>query len=171
MKLEIEKLRIFNETGDDCKEIQRISAKELTYNDFFYKFMARNVPVILKDVELVPPECKQLFENDHFSIDKFREKIGSSFADHQVPVYNCSKQYFNSHEKSTISFAEFEEYWKSEEKVELLYLQDFHCVQEFPHLNLYNVPQYFSSDWLNEYLLDQNEDDYRFVYIGVRGTW
>ncbi|EEB17430.1 conserved hypothetical protein [Pediculus humanus corporis] len=44
---------------------------------------------------------------------------------------------------------------------------------EFPYENVYRVPCYFASDWLNEYY-DNNpdlKDDYRFVYIGPKNSW
>ena len=36
---------------------------------------------------------------------------------------------------------------------------------------LYETPAYFTSDWLNEYCADKDIDDYRFVYMGPRGSW
>jgi hypothetical protein len=30
---------------------------------------------------------------------------------------------------------------------------------------------YFAVDWLNEYWMQGNKDDYRFVYIGPQGSW
>lgn len=38
----------------------------------------------------------------------------------------------------------------------------------------YEVPAYFKSDWLNEFWDDRNDsqnDDYRFVYMGPKGSW
>jgi hypothetical protein len=34
----------------------------------------------------------------------------------------------------------------------------------------YSIPIYFQSDWLNEKCLAENEDDFRFVYMGGDGT-
>lgn len=55
----------------------------------------------------------------------------------------------------------------------LLYLKDWHCVKKNPNIFMYEVPQYFASDWLNEYYMSHAEldDDYMFVYMGPRGTW
>jgi len=44
----------------------------------------------------------------------------------------------------------------------------------FPNCNVYNLPSYFSTDWLNEYFDHKNDPiqlDYRFCYIGTPGTW
>lgn len=50
--------------------------------------------------------------------------------------------------------------------------QDWHLVKSFPHsIAAYETPMYFSIDWLNEYWILGNQDDYRFVYIGPKGSW
>ncbi|TTB70975.1 JmjC domain-containing protein 4 [Bagarius yarrelli] len=41
----------------------------------------------------------------------------------------------------------------------------------FPDHRSYTTPIYFSSDWLNEYWDTLDVDDYRFVYMGPKGSW
>lgn len=41
----------------------------------------------------------------------------------------------------------------------------------FPDHHAYTTPIYFSSDWLNEYWDTLDFDDYRFVYMGPKGSW
>ncbi|XP_029813806.1 2-oxoglutarate and iron-dependent oxygenase JMJD4, partial [Manacus vitellinus] len=41
----------------------------------------------------------------------------------------------------------------------------------FPEQDVYTTPVYFSSDWLNEYWDAVAVDDYRFVYMGPKGSW
>ncbi|MCD7447360.1 hypothetical protein HAX54_027837 [Datura stramonium] len=68
----------------------------------------------------------------------------------------------------------------------LLYLKDWHFVKEYPEYIAYSTPADFSDDWLNFYLdkfrmhndpdtyNERNEiscSDYRFVYMGSKGTW
>lgn len=36
---------------------------------------------------------------------------------------------------------------------------------------VFTLPEYFSSDWLNEFWDALGVDDYRFVYAGPTGTW
>ena len=43
-------------------------------------------------------------------------------------------------------------------------------MKQFPNVELYSTPKYFTSDWLNEYWQDQN-DDYKFVYLGPKNSW
>jgi hypothetical protein len=54
-----------------------------------------------------------------------------------------------------------------------LCLKDWHFTQDFPEENIYRVPKYFASDWLNEYYSARTsiKDDYRFVYMGPKGSW
>ncbi|KJE91437.1 jumonji domain containing 4 [Capsaspora owczarzaki ATCC 30864] len=58
-----------------------------------------------------------------------------------------------------------------------IYLKDWHMTRDFPGYNAYELPVYFSDDWLNGYWdecgsLDQNRrDDFRFCYIGPAGSW
>ena len=52
----------------------------------------------------------------------------------------------------------------------------FEIVVRMPVSNFsqaYQTPVYFRSDWLNEYWesFDPITDDYRFVYIGPKGSW
>lgn len=48
--------------------------------------------------------------------------------------------------------------------------------RDFPSYDAYSVPDVFQSDWLNEVwdklsLGGEGRDDYRFVYMGPKGTW
>ena len=44
--------------------------------------------------------------------------------------------------------------------------------KNFPgSVEVYETPMYFAVDWLNEYWMQGNKDDYRFVYIGPQGSW
>ncbi|XP_062116192.1 arginine-specific demethylase JMJ20 isoform X2 [Humulus lupulus] len=68
----------------------------------------------------------------------------------------------------------------------LLYLKDWHFVKEYPEYTAYTTPLFFCDDWLNLYLdnyrmhkdpdvySESNEiscSDYRFVYMGEKGSW
>lgn len=43
--------------------------------------------------------------------------------------------------------------------------------RDFPEHNVYTTPVFFTSDWLNEYWDTLEVDDYRFVYMGPKGSW
>lgn len=53
-----------------------------------------------------------------------------------------------------MTVAEFGEWWqmhKAGKDARLLYLKDWHFVNEFPHYKAYETPHYFQEDWLNEF--------------------
>ncbi|KNZ59830.1 hypothetical protein VP01_1656g4 [Puccinia sorghi] len=72
---------------------------------------------------------------------------------------------------------------------ELIYLKDWHLMRICEQKNgpkdrdeetgryvqndadlFYQVPEIFSDDWMNDYYSAETDDDFRFVYIGERGT-
>lgn len=74
----------------------------------------------------------------------------------------------------------------SDDSQTLLYLKDWHFVKEYPEYVAYTTPHFFADDWLNLYLdsysmhqvayrnhiaNEINCSDYRFVYMGAKGTW
>ena len=53
-----------------------------------------------------------------------------------------------------MTVTEFGEWWqihKAGKDARLLYLKDWHLVNEFPHYKAYETPYYFQEDWLNEF--------------------
>ncbi|XP_061401583.1 2-oxoglutarate and iron-dependent oxygenase JMJD4 homolog [Musca vetustissima] len=182
------------------QNIQRFNVNEISYNDFYWLYMERNIPVILEQVssnwecrnwintETVadPTDSLVTVTNNKTSInyDYLKERIDNTL----VPVANCAVEYFNSHAKSEMLFYDFLKYWQEEEgnahqtnpteisnrkgnSTDLLYLKDWHLKAQNSNYDFYKVPKHFASDWLNEHLLATNSDDYRFVYMGPKGTW
>ena len=99
-----------------------------------------------------------------------------------VPVSDCNTKYFNSNPKQEMLFNQYIDYWKSvididynysEHRMKILYLKDWHFIQQFPDYKAYKTPVYFESDWINEYFIGNNHlrDDYRFVYLGPKQSW
>lgn len=155
------------ENDRDFIEITRIHCDKLSYNQFFHWYMSKNLPVVIKGIKLKTETSDGWFVDGKLHLERLQEVLKN----HEVPVANCSKQYFDSHEKFQMKFGDFVNYWNGDRSAGQLYLKDFHLKQEFPGLDFYNVPRYFASDWLNEFLIDSNVDDYRFIYIGSKGTW
>lgn len=168
MDIDIDNIPNISEIQVGCNNIPRISAADLSYNDFFQNFMSKNLPVIITTSaeDLLTPTSTYWFKNDQINIDKLEDM----FKDYEVPIADCSQQYYNSHKKTKMSFSDYANYWRARHD-DLLYLKDFHLKHEIPQLEFYNVPQYFASDWFNEYLIDTAKEDYRFVYLGVKDTF
>ena len=78
-----------------------------------------------------------------------------------------------------MKFSEYIAYWESERwtSVECKYLKDWHFYRDSRDTNdvgsVYSTPELFCSDWLNEWWQGRRggENDYRFVYIGPKGSW
>lgn len=159
----------------------RVHRNDLTYNEFFRKYLRPNIPVIVTGIA-TEWECSNWARlradttnnnNCDINFDYLKQQIG---ADVRVPVANCHREYFNSHEKLELGFHEYIDYWTrrvdaADRAEHLLYLKDWHLSREVPAYNYYRTPVYFGSDWLNEYCVEKGIDDYRFVYMGPKGTW
>lgn len=176
------------DSSDSLEEIKtkgqfnKVHRTDLTYNEFFEKYLRANVPVIIAGIAdgwecrnwVRPKENTE--HNCDINFEYLKCKIGSEI---KVPVANCQKEYFNSHKKLELGFHEYLDYWiqrvqndrenSSDEKI--LYLKDWHLRRQLPNYIFYTTPVYFGSDWLNEYCEERGIDDYRFVYMGPKGTW
>ncbi|OWR50622.1 JmjC domain-containing protein 4 [Danaus plexippus plexippus] len=62
-------------------------------------------------------------------------------------------------------------YLRNPSKEKLLYLKDWHLKRLKSGEHFYEVPHIFASDWLNEFAIDHEDDDFMFVYIGAQNTW
>lgn len=157
------------EDYENFNKIEYFDCLKLSYNDFYNKFLIPNIPCVITGVS-EKWECKNWFRNDQVDFEYMVKKLGA-LGHKKVPITNCSKKAYDSHEKSTIYFHDFANYWKNRNpKDDILYLKDWHLKNELPGYEFYRVPEFFGSDWLNEYLLDTNKDDYRFVYMGVKDS-
>ncbi|SPP79032.1 2-oxoglutarate and iron-dependent oxygenase JMJD4 homolog [Drosophila guanche] len=175
--------------------VQRRGAGELSYNEFYWQYMHHNWPVIITDVSS-NWQCQQWTSSNgddnanandttntaHINFDYLRGRIGNC----PVPVADCNATYFNSHAKVELNFHDYLSRWQgrieSAGEAEVnsnvarktndnLYLKDWHLAAQMPSYDFYKVPKYFASDWLNEQLMEQKRDDYRFVYMGPRDSW
>ncbi|XP_028175656.1 2-oxoglutarate and iron-dependent oxygenase JMJD4 homolog isoform X1 [Ostrinia furnacalis] len=151
----------------NLKTIEVVGASELSYNQFFNKFMTKNIPCIIKNIghDWI---CTRKWKKDaHIDHDYFIKTYG----DLKAPVADFSDIMFDSHSKTDMKVCDYMNYLKSRTKEKLLYLKDWHLRKLRPDDNFYEVPIFFAPDWLNEHAQDCEEDDYMFVYIGPTGTW
>ncbi|KAK9303249.1 hypothetical protein QLX08_005015 [Tetragonisca angustula] len=148
----------------------------ITYDEFFSKYLAENKPCIFKSSITDNWSCKRQWSLD--GAPDF-DVLDISFGDCVVPIADCKTRYYNSQSKDDMTMKDYLNYWMDYAKnnypdsMPLLYLKDWHCQKLFPNAPMYTVPEYFASDWLNEYYMAHPDlnDDYRFVYMGPKGTW
>lgn len=159
---------------ENIKEIPRFDTADLRYSDFYQNILLQNKPGILKDVTGVWKCSKWWVKNGTLNVDYF----SANYADANIVVSNCGKRLYNVQEKCDMIMRDYLSYWQrfpkeKEGKVDCLYLKDWHFTKDFPNQNMYRVPRYFASDWLNEYydLKKELNDDFRFVYIGPKSSW
>lgn len=144
-----------------------IESKTVSYNDFFEKYMIKNIPCIVKNISSDWDCVGKWIKEEQINYDYFVQHYG----DIQAPVADCNNVSYNSHCKCEMKVSDYMNYLKSENKDKLLYLKDWHLRRLQPTNTFYNVPIFFSSDWLNEYAQDHQDDDYMFVYIGPKDSW
>lgn len=96
--------------------------------------------------------------------------LSRTFGEAKVQVAKCDTREYSDQERSEMSFARFLLDW-SQGKGGTRYCKDFHLVQAFPEYKAYTTPQLFSDDWLNDFCVAQQEQDYRFVYAGPAFSW
>ncbi|CAM1321982.1 JMJD4 (predicted) [Pycnogonum litorale] len=165
----------FRVTSHDELDIVRIE-KAVTYEEFFVKYLLRNVPCILSSSFTDEWKCRQEWMDDNNEINT--EFLSKKFGDVIVPIADCDTHQYNAQVKSDMLFKQFLEWWKARsknqkspnDKEKNLYLKDWHFPKLFNEYEAYVTPDYFSSDWLNEFF-DDLEDDYRFLYMGPKGSW
>lgn len=150
-----------------------IADDNLDYSNFFQSYLLNNKPCIVKNVSNNWSATTNWLKNNSLNLDYFRNNIPNV----EVPVSNCGKKQYNVQEKCTMKLFDYLDFWEAYEKsyaqMDCLYLKDWHFTKEFKNEVVYRVPSYFASDWLNEYYESNSvlDDDYRFVYIGPKGSW
>uniref|UniRef100_U3JEE8 2-oxoglutarate and iron-dependent oxygenase JMJD4 n=1 Tax=Ficedula albicollis TaxID=59894 RepID=U3JEE8_FICAL len=150
-------------------------ADSFTYSDFFRDYLIPNHPCIFsaKFTEDWGSRKTWVTRDGKPNFEHLLQKFGEAV----VPVANCDVKEYNSNPKEQLPFKEFVEYWREyirngyRSSRGCLYLKDWHLSRAFPEQDVYTTPVYFSSDWLNEYWDAVAVDDFRFVYMGPKGSW
>ncbi|XP_032253801.1 2-oxoglutarate and iron-dependent oxygenase JMJD4 isoform X2 [Phoca vitulina] len=150
------------------------SPDSFSYADFFKGYLLPNVPCVFSSSftegwgsrrRWVTPGGKPAFEH-----------LLRNYGDVVVPVANCGVQEYNSNPKEHMLLRDYISYW--EDYIQggyssprgCLYLKDWHLCRDASAEDVFTLPVYFSSDWLNEYWDALDVDDYRFIYMGPAGT-
>ncbi|KAK2901399.1 hypothetical protein Q8A67_009514 [Cirrhinus molitorella] len=149
--------------------------REIPYSKFFKNYLISNQPCMFSKKFTEAWNCRK---NWVLADGKPNlQRLLHEFDETPVPVANCNAKEYNSNPKQIMPFKEFIQYWREyiqnghSSPKGCLYLKDWHMHRNFPEHNTYKTPIYFSSDWLNEYWDTIEVDDYRFVYMGPKGSW
>ncbi|XP_075991778.1 jumonji domain containing 4 [Anticarsia gemmatalis] len=144
-----------------------LECSELSFLDFFSNFMIKNTPCIIRNIASEWECTKKWVCNNEINYDYLKDKYGNL----EAPVADCNNIQYNSHCKIDMKVTEYMDYMKHHKDNRLLYLKDWHLRRNKPDDNFYEIPIFFALDWLNEFAMDNNEDDFMFVYIGPKGSW
>ncbi|XP_021311059.1 jmjC domain-containing protein 4 isoform X2 [Sorghum bicolor] len=173
-------------------QVERVDGASLSYAEFVRRFMASNRPVVLTGLTSSWRACKDWTLSGPG--DRRRPNLGfftENFPSPLVQVADCSSRDFTDQKRLEMSMQEFIDHWvrgahRGSSDGSLLYLKDWHFVKEYPDYIAYTTPTFFVDDWLNMYLdshpIHRDSDianhkneincsDYRFVYMGGKGTW
>ncbi|XAR50213.1 hypothetical protein NMG60_11004479 [Bertholletia excelsa] len=176
--------------------IEKVNSKELSYSEFAEQYLAKNQPVVLTGLMDDWRACKDWVLHDGRPNLRF---FSTHFGKSKVQVADCGSREFTDQKRVEMSVSEFVDYWlefsiegvnngsvREHHGKSPLYLKDWHFVKEYPEYLAYSNPLFFHDDWLNLYLdkyrmhndpttyQEKNEiscSDYRFVYMGAKGTW
>ncbi|VDP87194.1 unnamed protein product [Echinostoma caproni] len=177
IRIHLRKLDYFN---GDCASLQhaRIALHLTTYQlHGILSYLLPNQPCILDSWITAGWSAR----HDWFSSEPggvHIERLLRDSPSNELCVADCSRLEFDAHPVLEMFAEEYLAYWKSfhqpeSEEKRLLYLKDWHYFRRPTNRAYYMVPEFFSSDWLNEFWMirPDSEDDFRFVYLGTMGTW
>ncbi|KAG2589259.1 hypothetical protein PVAP13_5NG246381 [Panicum virgatum] len=177
-------------------QVECVDGASLTYAEFVDRFMAPNRPVVLTGLTASWRACEDWTLPGPG--DRRRPDLSffaRNFPSPLVQVADCSSREFTDQKRLEMSMQEFIDHWvgdahggssAGDRESSLLYLKDWHFVKEYPDYVAYTTPTFFVDDWLNMYLdshpIHRDSDianhkneincsDYRFVYMGEKGTW
>ena len=167
---------------------------QIPVDEFFNEFLYQNRPCLISNMT-------SDWNANEWSIGERVnfEFLSSHFGHLSVPVADCDVKEFNANPKSDWLFESYLRYWKNQQEVlesggseppekeektsdsksdfrrakSSLYLKDWHFIRDVTGYVPYSTPPIFRSDWLNEFYAQRTDvrDDYKFVYMGPKGTW
>ncbi|KAK9826036.1 hypothetical protein WJX74_007138 [Apatococcus lobatus] len=182
-----------NGGSGNIHSVPRRDANHLSYSDFVREFMAPNLPVIIQGSPQGWRAMQDWVTSDGKPDIDFLEQ---HFGDATVNVTDTSRQAMGNSPCTEMKLHQYVAWWRLHQSTPgasttLLYLKDWHFASTFRNAyQAYTTPVYFQDDWLNDYhdacqrgrasqgdppgSSAQNgvlDSDYRFVYLGCKGTW
>ncbi|KER30657.1 hypothetical protein T265_13145 [Opisthorchis viverrini] len=146
----------------------------ISLQEFYLRFMLLNKPCIFGQWITEGWLARRLWCNAIGDIDI--ERIFQPFPrDRILCVGDCSRLEFDAHPSIEMTVADYLTYWRDFHQGtddRTLYLKDWHYFKA-TDTEYYQVPTLFMSDWMNEFwrIRPDVRDDFRFVYLGTKGTW
>ncbi|KAH9526821.1 JmjC domain-containing protein 4 [Dermatophagoides farinae] len=145
-----------------------------SYEHFYENVMRKNIACMFGPQLTEQWTCRKEWTIDGQSIDF--DHLVNKYATLPVPVYDCSEKHFNSNPRTEMLFSQYADYWQQQQQQQvidanrILYLKDWHLAQDSNCGDFYKIPTYFESDYLNEYCTAKSIADFKFTYMGPKGS-
>lgn len=160
--------------------------EKISIDEFFSDFLFPNHPCLISNLT-TDWKANEWCDGSRIQF----ELLMSTFGDLTVPVANCDVKEFNANPKSDWLLRDYILNWQHHTAVPIkcetssdispengsqnsnLYLKDWHFTRDVTNYSAYTTPLIFTSDWLNEFYSQKTDikEDYKFVYMGARGSW
>ncbi|XP_035704970.1 2-oxoglutarate and iron-dependent oxygenase JMJD4 isoform X1 [Folsomia candida] len=167
-------------------ESEDVHGPELCPHFFWNTFLLKNRPCLVKGPARVMKEWPAMRNWVTSSGEINFEYLIDAYRDVQVPVTEITKDIsmeYGGMNCTTMSFQNYVQYFlkyrESDYSASMpcLYLKDWHILVNHGNDETgtrtpekpYETLPIFASDWLNE--TSSKDDDYRFVYLGPKGSW
>ena len=137
----------------------------------FNNYMLKNNLIIIRNIKTEEWPITSYFLTTTTTTIELNEVERRKY--HPIPFLNhCGNEIISIHNKGMIEKMKINEFMNQINRGESLYAKDWHIFQYYSNQRIYTIPEPFIDDWLNWYwkYCKNNEDDYRFVYIGGENT-
>lgn len=157
--------------------IEVCRSSELSYEEFFSRYMLPNRPVIIQGLA-VGWKATTSWTMPSSGGKQMRmvpnlEYLERTFGSCVAPVHVQSRPGFTPTRpiKQEMTMAEYADWWKNHHRdiandAPIWYLKDWKFVAAYPKYDAYEWPHFFQDDWLNGAM----GHAYKFVYLGPKGS-
>ncbi|KAL1458463.1 hypothetical protein WDU94_008615 [Cyamophila willieti] len=159
-------------------QVEYTSDPTSIYPYCFKNFLLDNKPFILKSC-IKEWACSLTWvQNSKPNFHYISETYGTA----KAPVIDCNTlgttKESNTGCNKEMTLHDYTNYWQNyifsnyPQDEPCYYLKDWHFLKDPKSANIYQVPNVFASDWLNEYFAEYlcHQDDYVFTYMGPKNT-
>ncbi|KAJ2315924.1 hypothetical protein IWW51_001125 [Coemansia sp. RSA 2702] len=143
---------------------------DVSIDDFVREFLEPNLPVVLGSGFTESWKARAEWVVDgrpNFAL------LTRLYGDCTVQVAECDTAFFTDQKRVSMKFSEFVEQWQTNPQARL-YCKDWHFTKSNPEYSAYTRLPHLSDDWIDLYYdlgIPEQNDDYRFCYMGGDGTW
>ncbi|THH14173.1 hypothetical protein EUX98_g9639 [Antrodiella citrinella] len=144
------------------------------YDEFYETYLKPNVPVIIGPALVASWPAYQSWATPN-ELTNARDinwaYLRDHYGHHQVTVADCANvDAAGNQERSTRLFADVLSLSLPNYS---LYIKDWHLAKSVkdPAHAFYTTPDIFQDDWMNAFYAAHTNDDFRFVYLGPRGSF